>query len=243
MAGNDNWQRDQYERERGMMGIATGSTANQQALIYRDQQQKITQSINDKLYQNFDKGPAVRSPTPVPLPHVPPIRTEPVHISTTPLIVLLVAILGGIAFLITGSLPQTGLVMGGSGAGLFGLRALFRIKLVQDLTKALLLLLMQAAFWAFTATLAALAIGLAAAVFYAIWRAAGPEVTAWVAAAVLGYIVFLRVVAMLGTRYRKFARTPDGKRFVRNLGLVTLALKLGVLGAGLYWLAGALELL
>jgi hypothetical protein len=242
MAGNDSWQRDQQERERGMMGIATGSAANQQALNYRDQQQKNTQAIYDNLYKGFDKGPATRSPTMAPLQHVRPVGPKPVPISTTPLIVFLVLISGGIAFLITGSLMRTGLVMGASSAGLFGLRAVCRIGWVRDLTSELLLLLFKGALWAVIGVLAALFVGFVAVVFYALWWTAGPEVTGWVAAAVLGYIIFLRVAAMLGTRYRRFAATPDGKRFVRNFGIVTLALKIGVLGAGLYWLAGALEL-
>ena len=243
MAGGDDWRRDQADREKGMMGIVTGSAANQQALIYADQQRKITQSINDNLYSSF-KTRSVSAP-PVP-GGVAPIRSGGLSpsgpISTTPLILFLVGISGAVTFLFTWSPLSTGLVSGACAVALFGLRAIFRIEAVQRLANGLLLLLMMAVFYGGIALLALLFLAWIAVMFYAVWWMAGPSVTIWVAAGALGLLTLLWGIDRIDNRYRKFAQTPDGKRFVRRIGFAKSTVKLGILGFAIWWAARALEL-
>jgi hypothetical protein len=243
MAGSDDWQRDQADREKGMMGIVTGSAANQQALIYADQQRKITQSINDNLYNSF-KTRSVAAP-PV---HggVAPIRSGGLSpsgpISTAPLILFLVGISGAVTFLFTWSSLSTGLVSGACAVALFGLRAIFRIEAVQRLANALLQLLVMTVFYGGIALLALLFLAWIAVMFYAVWWMAGPSVTIWVAAGALGLLTLLWGIDRIDNRYRKFAQTPHGKRFVRRIGFAKSMVKLGILGFAIWWAARALEL-
>lgn len=243
MAGNDDWQRDQWERERGYMGIATGSEANSQALADRAAQERLTKTIQE----NLDRQSAIRySQQKTPIAQTMQrgwgghIDGSTPTIPSTALIVASAALAAGIAFLFTGGeLVMTSAVAVSVGVVLLGLRALYRSKVFDMALKAAFV----GAVVGYMAMLAILALGTVAGVVYLVWEKEGPETAMWLVVAIVTFVGFLGLVHFVRARYLSFKATPGGKRFGRNLARVRLAILLGASVAGLWWLATAFQLL
>ncbi|MBB3149617.1 putative membrane protein [Phyllobacterium trifolii] len=239
---NDDWQREQLERLKGASGISTGTSTNRQELDNRAAQDQLTKTIAATVaaqQQSMTSSPNRVQPVILPtFDGGPGTPTHPLPISSTAVILSSAAILGIVAFLITGDLTYTAVAAGTLGCTLFGLRAFYRSPLFGRTIEAVL----TAALYGFVIGFVALVLAVFAALVYLVWEKAGPGPALWTVAAVLSFVAFLAAIEWGRLRYRKFKGTPSGQRFSHNVGRAKLILTLSATGAGLWWLWNVIEL-
>lgn len=242
MSYNDQWQRDQRDRELGMMGFATGSAANREALNYRDTQQRITQQIMDDLnkqYQPKISYPSRANSTIYPVIGGGANSSPRQPMSSTSIFLSLSVLVGLLTYLVTGSSVSTGIAASMTAGAFFGLRALCRTRPARQLGAFLARIGFAAYVIGLLVIKASLILSIPTLLVYFVWQEAGQSAALWTAGGFAVFAAFLVGMSLLNAKYQRYRATPAGKIFVRRLGMVRFVATLGAIGVGIWWLLGA----
>lgn len=242
MSYNDQWQRDQRDRELGSIGIVTGSAINRQELDYRDSQQRNTQEISDNLFKQFQ--PKTTSPGRVKSPILLVTDGSASHIgawrvSSASVFLSLIALTGIFFFLVTGNLTSTSIAAAIVGGILFGIRGVCRTRPAKMAGAFLAKVALTVFLVGYFLIRGILILSIPTIAVYLAWANGGQVAALWTAGGFFAVAIAFLGIHWLNLKYRRFAATPDGKKFSRNLGRFRLILTLGLLGTGLWWLWSA----
>lgn len=239
----NSWERDQRDREMASYGVVTGSAVNRQELDYRDAQQAFTKSIDNALMQARGSASSTNAPSPTVYTSTRDGVARGPEISSTAIILVLVALTAPVAYLTADGLVAAALITSTIAAALFGLRAVIRTSVFQKVFFALA----NAVFVGFVLSILALQVifllCVAGTIVYMVWVSSGLQPALWTAGVFAAVAAAMVAWPWAKTRYRRYTLTAKGEQLDRNIRRAVLIFKIGIVGAVLWWLADTFQLI